>query len=135
MAEYVVPVDVDALVYSVLSAAFPTTDVGALPAGDARSDPELPYIGFTVISGNRLNQITDAHHIVIRAWAATHKDASALCRRAFAVLLAAPWEGPATDAVRKTDPVGLPVDRSDVGRQVFRFQGTVEWQTRPEIQA
>lgn len=128
MTSVLVPIDFEALAYRTLSVAFPTVNVGALIEGDTINDPDLPYIGFAVLPGRRINQITDLAHILVRVW--DTNDASLLCRKAYAVLLAANEN----TIVRRTESVAGPAEWPDVNPTISRYQATVEWQARPEEQ-
>lgn len=134
MSEITVPADVKALAYMVLSEWFPNTSVSGLFPGDDDKSMVLPHLGFEIAGGRRLNRITDMTHITIRAWAESEEDASALCRRAYAVLMAAPEIPEYEDRVRKSESVGGPVPYPDPNARVPRYQATVEWQLRPTIE-
>src|SRR5699024_1936854 len=88
LSEITVPADAKALAYMVLSGWFPNANVSGLFPGDDDKSMVLPHLGFEIAGGRRLNRITDIAHITIRAWAESEEDASTLCRRAYAVLMA-----------------------------------------------
>lgn len=134
MAEVTVPVDAKALAYLVLSDWFPNANVSGLFPGDDDKSMVLPHLGFEIAGGSRLNRITDSAHITIRVWDEYEEDASLLCRRAYAVLMAAPETPEYADTVRKSESVGGPVPYPDPNARVPRYQATVEWQLRPTIE-
>lgn len=127
--EILVPADVEQIVYDLLKARFP--NVGATPQGDPDGAMTLPFVAYEITGGSRRNLVTDAVLVMIRCYAVKRVHASDMCREAYGMLMAEQYRP--DGVVRKSTSVGHPVFYPDAESKTPRYQGSVQWQLRPEI--
>lgn len=127
--DILVPADVEQVVYDYLKARF--ENVGPVPQGELDGSSKLPFVGYEITGGSRRNMVTDSVLVMIRCYSAKRTEASDICRKAYAVLMAAQYDS--ESPVRKTKSVGHPVFYPDGKSKNPRYQASVQWQLRPEL--
>lgn len=127
--DVLVPADAERVVYDLLSARF--DNVAATPQGNAGGAITLPFVAYEITGGSRRNMVTDAVLVMIRCYSADREEASDMCREAYGMLMAEQYRP--DGVVRKSTSVGHPVFYPDAESKTPRYQGSVQWQLRPEI--